>query len=240
MKMDTSFWTQLNPTVNIHNTKKAFYGIYANNVKIYAPGCKLLRSKNITSFSDRIIEMIDRANKFYGSSYFYNRQRSNLENADDTQLLDLSHFIKTYDKITDLRFRVEEPHAIFYSNDIELLKTVANLHGERVVEVSIPGSDAQHKLITDGNIIRGQHNSFKYKITLNRAFNIENANALADVISKSEIETSASEYLIRQLRRGKEYFGGGYFYTNDEKIVMLLNIIHPGIVNKIYNMVDPE
>lgn len=240
MKMDTSFWTQLNPTVNIQNTKKAFYGIYANSVKIYAPGCKLLRSKNITSFSDRIIELIERANKFYGSNYFYNRQRSNFENADDTQLHDLSNFIETYSKITDLKFRVEEPHAIFYSNDIELLKIVANLYGERVIEVSIPGSDAQLKLITEGNIIRSERNSFKYKITLNRAFNIQNANALADVISKSEIENSASGYLIRQLRRGKGYFGGGYFYTNDEKIVMLLNIVQPGIVNKIYNLVDPE
>jgi hypothetical protein len=240
MKMDTSFWTQLNPTVNIQNTKKAFYDVYINSIKIYAPGCKLLRDKNVTNFSDSIIELLEKVNTFYSRNHFFKRQRSNLENADSTQLHDLSNFIKKYNKITDLKFRFEEPHAIFYSNDINLLKTVANLYGERVLEISIPASDSQQKLIADGNIIRSQKNSFKYKITLNRCFNIKNANAIADILSKSEIENSASIYLISQFRRSRGYYSGGYFYTNDDRIVMLLNIVHPGIVGKIYNMVDPE
>lgn len=201
------------------------------------PSSRLLHNKALSSadsYEREINRLIKLSNTMYGGyrSYFYAiKKNSNIANADPKQLAKVKQFILQHENL--IRFRTEDPHIIIYSNDIELLKKAANINSDRLREVSIPKSIFDYQSILDGKEIRSEGNKYQYKLILGGT-GFSDKNSIKNIITNSD--SGASDGLLRRL--DSEYFSGGYLYTNDERIAFLLNIAKPGIVKKIYTLVD--
>jgi hypothetical protein len=232
--MDTSFWTQLNKTVKIKSTKKLFHDKYAYKLKIFAPGARLLRNDSDLSYKERLTLLIEHVNQFYGKSYYFNiATKSKLKEGDPQQLMKIK---KLMDDNPDVKTRIEEPSIIFYSNDLEKLKTIAAANYNRIDEIHLPMTDDDHQILLDGKIIASKFNDYKFKITLSPLYDRQLISAFQNVIENSDLSLFAKRTIIRQIKTG--YYPGGYIHTNDEKIAFILNLIRPKMVRKIYSVVS--
>lgn len=244
--MDTSYWTQLNPTVKVTHTKRLFHDFYAHRLKIYIPAGRLLRDTNLTHlgeeqrYASRIAFLIKRANEWAGKTYYYGINKdSSLKKADAKQLNDTRLLMTELE--SDVRVRIEEPHAIFYSNYIEKLKRFAQVSSDRIIEITTPKNQEHHQILLNGNEIKNPKNSYKYKLVLSRMWDVsdyarESQDAIKSILENAGTDVRTTDSVIRDLSRS--YFGGGYIYTNDERLAFLINIARPGFVKKIYNLVD--
>ncbi len=232
--MDTSFWTQLNQIVKIKSTKKLFHDTYLYKLKVFAPGVRLLRYDSDLPMQERLDSLIKYVNNFTKNQYYFSiATDSNLQLSDSEQLDDLKKFIVDN---KDVKVRIEEPAISFYSNNIEKLKTIANLRYERVEEIHMPESDSECKILTEGNIIASKYNEYKYKIMLNGFYDKQLIPTIQNIFANSDIDLYAIKRIRKQLRHG--YYPGGYIYTNDLQITFLLNLVKPNFVRKIYNLVS--
>lgn len=244
--MDISYWTQLNPTVKVTYTKRLFHDFYAHRLKIYIPAGRLLRDTNLTRlreeqhYADRIAFLIKRANEWAGKTYYYGINKdSSLKNADAKQLNNTRLLMTELEP--SVRVRIEEPHAIFYSNDIEKLKRFAQVSADRIVEITTPKNQEHHQILLDGNEIKNPKNVYKYKLVLNRMWDPsdyarESQDAIKSILENAGTDVRTTDSVIKNLSRA--YFSGGYIYTNDDRLAFLMNIARPGFVKKIYNLVD--
>ena len=234
--MDTSYWTQLNPTVKISKTKKLFFEKYAYKVKLYVPGVGVLRYSTSKSIVEKLDLLIQRSNDFYGSSYYFGvAVKSNLKFSDAKQLEEIKNFIQNN---KDIKNRIEEPYISFYSNDIEALKIPAQISKERIEEVFLPFSDGDLTNLLQGNIIVNDANNYKYKMILNNVFKKEIIPTLKNIFINSDIDNETKKKISRHLKDG--YYPGGYIYTSEMHLAFLLNLAYPNMVKKIYNVVHSE
>lgn len=236
MKMDTSYWTQLNQTVKISKTKKLFFEKYAYKIKLYAPGARVLRYNSERTIKERLDLLIAQTNEFYGASYYFNiAVKSNLKFSDASQLEEIKSFIENN---KDIKNRIEEPYISFYSNDIEVIKTIAQFSKERTEEVSLPYSDGDLNKLLEGNVIVDRNNKFKYKMILNSVYKKEIIPVLKNIFINSDIDGISITKISKYLRDG--YYPGGYIYTNEMHLAFLFNLAYPKMVKKIYNIVHSE
>ena len=234
--MDTSYWTQLNPTVKISKTKKLFFEKYAYKIKLYAPGSGVLRYSTSKSIVEKLDLLIQRSNDFYGSSYYFGvAVKSNLKFSDAKQLEEIKNFIQNN---KDIKNRIEEPYISFYSNDIDILKIAAQISKERVDELSLPYSTSDLEKLLEGNIIVNDTNNYKYKMILNNVFKKEIIPTLKNIFINSDIDNETKKKISRHLKNG--YYPGGYIYTSEMHLAFLLNLAYPNMVKKIYNIVNSK
>ena len=234
--MDTSYWTQLNPTVKISKTKKLFFEKYAYKIKLYAPGIGVLRYDSSRSIPERLDLLIKKANTFYGASYYFGvAVKSNLKFSDAKQLEEIKNFIQNN---KDIKNRIEEPYISFYSNDIDILKIAAQISKERVDELSLPYSTSDLEKLLEGNIIVNDTNNYKYKMILNNVFKKEIIPTLKNIFINSDIDNETKKKISRHLKNG--YYPGGYIYTSEMHLAFLLNLAYPNMVKKIYNIVNSK
>lgn len=234
--MDTLFWKQLNKTVSITYTRRLFHDKYAHRIKIWVPAGRLLQLKYLkpADYKKHLDSLIARANQFVGSNYFYSQQRnSGLKHADHDHIAALKSLIEKHKDV--IKVRIEEPHIIFYSNDTAALKEIAESRSDRLVTVTTPKNDAEHQSILAGNEIRSKKNEYKYRLIL-AGTGFTDKESVCSIISNPDMDIGASKGLLRRL--DGMYFSGGYVYTNDEQLAFLLNLAKPGIVKKIYSLVD--
>jgi hypothetical protein len=233
--MDTSLLIQLNPTAKIVSTKKLFYDRYAYKIKIYAPASTSLRYEAVRDYDAYIKRMIFNEEQFCIIRGFKSSDKSeDLKNANPSQLVNLKKLVDENKDI--IKFRTEEPNFILYSNDVALLERVIAEYATHIIDVTLPDNENHLKLLSEGNVIKNELNEFRYKFILGNFYNMKNKSQLMNIITSAGDDVHVTYGTLKNISSGYSY--GGYMYAKDNSIAMLFNMIQPGFVKKIYNMVS--
>lgn len=234
-------WTNLNPTVKISGTKKKFFGRYLYKIIVWCPAGSVIYDKHETDASFLLQQRLDRMSRaIHYHSSFATRADYVRENAVPEQL---QYFIDLKQSNNNqLRLRVEEPTITIYSDDSDLLYTIAAGMPDttRLEEVHAPFSAQATEALNRGEIIIKTPMAFEYKVTLKET-------SFRDISIKQNIldylynldkndEVCLTKSLVKNLGTNFSYFQGGYFYARDEKAATFINLMHPGLVSGIFKL----
>jgi hypothetical protein len=241
MKMDTLFWTQLNPTVKIENSKKQFYNKFLYKLVMIVPGANIIQD-NIKNpeLNTTICARISKYNKYtltrrhFGVNVKNNDRKRKL--AEEKQI---NQYIKFVSKNRDnLHLRYETPCLSIYSNDIDLLKSLAKSDRENLVGFHGPSDEQAKQAIERGEIIVKRINGYNLKIFLKEIIDIdleEKKNIINCLTNMGDV-VKLPLHCKNNLERPYRWMASSYFYAQDDGIITLLNLIRPGIVQGIFKL----
>jgi hypothetical protein len=238
--MDTLFWTQCNPNIDIGHTTKKYFGQYLYKIVVYAPAGRLIDSKDQLDTALESRKLMAK-NINYGGYWGHHRHRD-LDRADPVFLEKLRNL--RHDKSLNIKMRVEEPKIQIYANNDDELRDLVNTHfslSEKLLLESFYGPESAYSenLLNSGAIIRRTNIGYKYKVML------KDGRYSADV--KSQLLTYISNVGDEQIKLSKTgwdmlskntgFIWNLYFYTNDLNVVTFINLISPGIVSNSHELV---
>jgi hypothetical protein len=238
--MDTSFWNKIKsgykPDIEFKNTKKQFFGRYLWRLEVHAE-CSDLVNPCYKDMAGEVAKRRLRAQaRNYGGSWRY----SNVDRYDrvDYVLLQTIRNIRETYKDT-VKVRCEDPWVQFYAETEDELKVIAQSlsREESILAITgpVPGTES---LLAGDKIIASKKIQHRYKIMLRDG----NYNRDAKTQILGLLEALGEEVRIpASLRYGltREYTGmwGAFFYANNDSVTTMLNLIHPGIVGKIHEVI---
>lgn len=249
--MDTSFWTQLNPTVKCIETKKKFFNQYLYKAVVHTPGCRIINDNKILYkgvehlLNQRINLLESTANYRIGSwSSSYTQRRVEYLKV-HARIDQLEYWISIRNALKgSIKLRLEEPNLSVYCNDQELLYCLlVKNYPERVEEIHSPANEKSIEILNRGEIIFKSYPEFQYKIMLreNKIKDVETKRTLLDYLyNLGDDEVCLTKSLVKHLGSNHMWFPGGYFYAKDEKIVTFINLIAPECIAGIYKLSNPD
>jgi hypothetical protein len=238
--MDTSFWVQYNPKIQITHTTKKYFGRYLYKLVVYAPAGRLIDSK------DSIAEALEHRRTItksvnYGG-WWGHRYSKDLDHADVEFLTRLQEIRN--DRTLGLKLRVEEPRIQIYAESVDKLENLVNVHfgtnwNTFVESISGPADDQAETVLNSGAIIRKTDTGYRYKIIIRDGrYSPEIKNNLLTYLSNLDpadvkLPGSGREMLVKS----NGFIWNMYLYVNDADIADFLNLIHPGIVSNCHELV---
>lgn len=237
--MDTSFWTQCNPNIQFERTAKRFYNQYLYRLVLTAPGGRAINEY------DSVSEGLDhlRARNYNYAGSWGAARREVLKNADAVFLEHIKN-VKYNDKLK-VKVRIEDPYVQIYADSEDVLQEIVINHfpvhcTNYLYAISAPESTDAQKALESGAIIRRKTIDYRYKITLrdghyrdqtkDTLYNYLETLGAEQVRVPKSIRTSLS-------KQGNGFIWSGYFYANDPGITSFLNLISPGLVVNIHELV---
>lgn len=240
------FWTKLNQTVKIVNTKKKFFNNYLYKIVVWCPGGRLItdkHSKDAAFLLKRRVEyLLEEKSYNYGGSWFNQMTRSKgkylEDNADVNQL---QYYIDLNQQHADvIKLRIEEPTITVYSNDEALLYNIASRFSDRLKEWHRPENSSAADILNRGEIVAKTEPQFPYKIVLKEHVFADKSvkNVILDHLynlDKND-EVCLTKSIVKHLGSQMQYFPGGYFYAKDTTTITFINLICPGIITGIFKL----
>jgi len=238
--MDSLFWKRLNPEIVYEPTRKQFFGKYCYKLVFKAYGSRCINENRFDSIEEAIQYRISnyRHHNYAGS---WRGNHLNELNSVDYGLLNELRAIKSSHG-GDIKMRIEEPWLQIYAQDEDTLKVIASRFDDyskkSIISVSTPESADYETQLKQDVIIVKKDNGFKYKIFFR------------DGNYGHDVKVSLYNYLLaigadirypnsveKQLTSTHGWIWGCYFYTVDSSITTALNLIQPGIIGKIHELV---
>jgi len=235
--MDTSFWTALNPDIEILHTRKAMHGRYIYRLVISAVGASILRSSRD----------LDEQISFHNASRSYNwagSWRKQPIDSKDCELLRLVRSHLDYQDVGvrvqgshDIKMRIEEPHIQFYAMEEGPLRQLASFlqHGDNshIVGLMRPASADEAKLLENGYILRSRKSTWQYKITFRDGrYSDETKSTIKSYLKNLDQEVKVPQNLWSQLDKAG-WIWGGYVYVKDEGLATMFKMIDGRLVSKV-------
>jgi len=240
--MDTSFWIQYNPNIQISHTTKKYFGRYLYKLVVYAPAGRLIDSKPSISMEDALEHRRTVTKNINYGGWWGNRFSRDIDNADVEFLKRLQNI--RHDRNLGLKLRVEEPRIQIYADSIDKLEDLVNTHFDSnwnifVESISGPKDSAAEAVLNSGAIIRKTDVGYRYKIILRDGrYSPETKMSLLNYLTNLEpgdIKLPAGGRSMLESRNG--FIWNMYLYTNDPSIVDFLALISPGIVSNCHELV---
>ena len=203
---------------------------------IYCPGGKAIYQLDIDkNIATR--QLIQRSVNHGGS--WYSRNNYLLREADIAQIADIKNLLDR----KDIKVRVEEPHIQIYAVDESVLKDIADamtpLARSRINSVQSPRDDKQAELLRDNKILRkSRRNNYQYKIvcrdgrvdpTIKKNL-LNYLESLGDTVSIPRCSRD-------MLANNYSGFWGVYYYSNDISINTFVDLIRPGTIANVHEIV---
>lgn len=238
--MDISFWNKIKggwkPDLEFKQTKKQFFGRYLWRLEVHAECSDLVNPVYKDMLGEVAKRKIRAQMRNYGGSWRYN-QVDRYDKVDYVLLQTIRNIRDTY-KDT-VKVRCEDPWVQFYAETEDEIKVIAQSLSKEECILAVtgpaPGTEA---ILTGDKIIASKKILHRYKIML-RDGNY-NRDAKSQILDLLEAQGDAVK-IPASLRHGltRDYTGmwGTFFYANEESISTMLNLIHPGIVGKIHEVV---
>ena len=238
--MDTSYWIQCNPRITVEHTSKKFYGKFLYKIALHCPAGRLIDGKG--TMAD-LLEHRKTVYKHINQSGWWGRNIKNskdLDHADVTLLETLRTIRKTF---SGIKLRVEEPCVQIYANTelelINLVKEQLNKFAYRVESICGPESQESEQLLNSGAIIRKKHNGYRYKVILRDG---RYSGGIKDSILQylnglSDEQVHITKTCKEMFTKPNSFLWNCYFYTNDPNITTFINLMSPGIVSNIHELV---
>jgi len=240
------YWTKLNPTVKIVDTKKKFFNNYLYKAVVYAPGGRIILNKNETDanllLAKRLQFLTETKSYNYGGSWFRSSSAENLQK--EAKSDQLQFYIDNKEKFKNLiKIRIEEPNISLYSNDEnQLYNFCQSSYGNRLIEIHRPLNESAETILKRGEIIVTENINYEYKVMLKECF-VQDMNikrSLSNYLYNLGDDVKVTKSLYRNLQNPNTYFMGGYFYASREDITMFINLICPDLIARIYKLTKLE
>jgi len=237
--MDTSFWIQCNPKITVEHTTKKYFGKFLYKIVVYCPAGRLIDSKG-----DMLPALEHRKNIYKhisGSSWWGARQNKDIENA-DVSLLEILRNIRM-NKLLGFKLRVEEPRVQIYAGTEDELKNLIDSHLKnyqtQIESVSGPANSDCAKILDSGAIIRKIDNGYSHKVILRDGrYGSDVKETILNYLDGLQIEIVGVPKSCREMfGKTSSYVWNCYFYTNDPSVVTFLNLIQPGLVSNIHELI---
>lgn len=233
MKMDTSFWTRLNPNIRVESTVKLAFSRYAYKIEISCPGVTYLRGgfANIWDF----VESRKQARQHnWGGSW--RAKYLKIPTDKEIEVLEcLQNLLESDD--FKLKRRIEEPVIQLYAESMQDLVDFAQKfpHGLRVTAVMMPRTTEEQALIEQGLVIRRKPVSWKYRFNLREArYSWETRQQLSTYLDNLGDSVHVPDGLSRNLKDPKShYIWGGYIDADDRNLATFIQLIDPTIIRSI-------
>lgn len=235
--MDTSFWKNLSPNINILSSTKQFYNQYHYKLDIYAPGCKSIRCDNIARDIDKRHSWV-RDYKRQGS--WYNKQLYKyLKEADIGFLTGLKNLYYEY---PDIKIRTEEPKISVYATDELMLQSVAESididYRAKLINVTGPESEEIKAVLGKHVVLVKKPPKYRYRVWLKeKQFEADTRHQiLAYLLSLGDL-VKMSDHTRESLEKPHNWIWGSYFYTNDKHVATFITLINPDIIREVSELV---
>lgn len=234
-------WTKLNPTVKLVKTKKKFYNNYLNKIVVMCPGGRIINTSANTSVDDAIQRRIQILES-YSHSYMRSFYARIFEFKDTVRAEQITYYRDLLaNNTSDIKLRIEEPNISLYSNDENLLYSIAQaMQPDRLLEVHSPASTKEREALIRGEIIVKEIKGYEYKIILRETVikDIRIKFNLYDHLYNLGDDVKLTKGLQRNLGSTNQYFPGGYFYAKNDQITSFCNLICPDLIAGIYKLVN--
>lgn len=239
--MDTLFWTQLSPTVKIKYSKKQFYNKFLYKLVMLVPAAHIIRDEIKEPQSNADINIrIAQYNKYSQTRRFYGQYVKSSDKrrqlADEKQINQYIKFVKH--RRDQLHLRYEMPWLSVYSNDLEMLKTLARMDRENIIGFYGPRDADAHRAIERGEIITKRISDYDFKIFLKEMTDIslEEKQSIISCLDNMGEVVKLTKHCRKSLENPFRWLAASYFYTRDDGVITMLNLIKPGIVQGIFKL----
>jgi hypothetical protein len=238
--VDSLYWVKFNPEVAFEQTQKQFFGKFVYRVAYNVPTALYINragDKSIQSYLDwRKVQAKTRTGSIIGGyNYYWTRDIT-----DKTDPVMLEHF-RTLKNKHDLKYRLEASKFGVYSNDEAELKkfndAVLPLYHKTLQEVTGPKDAAHRALLESGHITTKNTKGYKYKVTMRDGrYDAQAKMQLVNYFDSLGDIVTVSKGTRRSLSNGHSYTFGLYIHTSDPSILTFVDLIVPGLVNKVYEI----
>jgi len=238
MKMDILFWTRCSPKITVEHTTKKYYNRYLYKIVVYCPAGRLIDNKGPMS------KELDHRKEVYKhviqSGWWGARQNRDIGQA-DVQLLDTMRLIRK--TIPAVKLRVEEPRIQIYAQTEDELVNLVLDHLQPFVKnietIAGPANEECAKVLDSGAIIRKTDNGYSHKVILRDGrYAVDIKEAMLTYLDNLQIATVGVPASCREMfTKTTSYVWNCYFFTNDPSVTTFLNLIQPGIVSNIHELV---
>lgn len=236
--MDISFWTQCSPNITVDHTTKKYYNKYLYKIVIYCPAGRLIDDKR--PIDQALAHRQDIFRHITQSGWWGQRQNRDLDKA-DTHLLDTMRLIRK--TISTVKLRVEEPRIQIYAQTEDELVNLVLDHLQPFVKhieaIAGPANAACAKILDSGAIIRKTANGYSHKVILRDGrYSAQVKESMLQYLQNLNIENAGIPDSCRNMfTKSSSYVWNCYFFTNDPDVIIFLNLIQPGIVSNIHELV---
>jgi len=243
--MDTSSWIQYNPKISITHTTKKFFGKYLYKLVVYCPAGRLIDTKPSQSIDSAYEHRKLILKNVNHGGWWGHRYNKDIDNA-DLGFLNLMRDIR-HNRTLGVKLRVEEPRVQIYAETDEQLHDLVNNHFDiahsiYVESVSGPEDAVAESILNSGAIIRKTDLGYKYKVILRDGkYDTQIKESLLNYLNNLGPEdVKLPKTGIEMLQKSSSFIWNLYFLTNDPSVTTFLNLISPGIVSNIHELVVLE
>lgn len=238
MQMDISAWIPYNPDIVLENTTKKFFGKYLYKLVVYCPAGRIIDGKKTIDDEFAHRQMVANSMTHVWSSL----RNRDLDKAD----LDFLNRMRTLRQSTfpGIKMRVEEPRVQIYAETETQLRNIVTSYFQRsdykyIEAITGPEDSDAEAILNSGAIIRKTDLGYTHKVILR------------DGRYGADLKKNVLDYLgglgpnviklpksgIEMLCKPSGYIWNLYFYTNDPGIATFINLINPGLVLNIHELV---
>jgi hypothetical protein len=234
--MDTSFWNNLNKNIKFNRTKKQFFGKYLWRLEVKCEGADLTNLKYLDMQQEVAHRKLIALNRNYGGSWKTQYRPKQFDTIDYVLLQSIRNIRTTYADV--VKIRVENPWIQFYTENEHDLQTVANsLTDPNTISVLTGPKSGTEELLKGDVIFVGDRILHKYKIMLRDGkYDLSHKTQILDLLEAQDENVKITPGLRYKLTRSYPGMWGAFVYVNDLGVAILLNLIVPGIVGKIYEV----
>ena len=236
--MDILFWNNLSRDIKFKDTKKQFYGKYLWRMELHAK-CANIACDDDPEHSVKILKFHATNRSNFGGSwrnpYWHSIQTGLYENVNFDLLKVIKHIKENF---SNIKVRVEESSVQYYTETESDLKQIAALLSTFDCIQAITGPRVGTEQILSSDAIIAKKIPFKYKVLLRDGnYNLTLKEQLLNLLeSQEDIKITAG--LRHNLKRPYPSMWGAFFYTNDLGITTMMNLMSPGIIGKIHEVVQ--
>jgi hypothetical protein len=236
--MDILPWIQYNHKIVPEITTKKFYGKYLYKLVAFCPAGRVIDNKN--SIERELAHRKTISINIGG--WWGDRLARNLDDA-DPEFLERMRVLR-HQKLPGTKMRVEEPRIQIYAESEEQLKNIIQVYFDRVdyryiESISGPEDEEAEAILNSGGIIRKRDIGFTHKVILKDGkYSQDVKNSLLNYLANLGPDmVKIHGGLLSMLTKSSSYMWNGYFYTNDPSIVTFINLMYPGLVSNIHELV---
>lgn len=239
--MDISFWTALNPSIQLLHTNRLLHGKYLYRLAVQAPGCSLLRSNGDI---DQLAEAHNAQTKNYnyGGSW-HAPSRLLVSKKDVVMLMRIRSCANQLIEgsragIEPFKMRLEEPTVQFYTSNEHELKLIAQALSDPndntcFESIMMPRDDFSRGLLLDGYVLRKKPIEWTHRIMMRDGrYSMDTKTQLKNYLVNLGDSIKVPKNLWNYLDKGG-WIWGGYVYVKDPTLATLLGMIDPNLVAKI-------
>jgi hypothetical protein len=240
MKMDLSYWVNLNETIKFEPTKKQYFNRYSWRLVYAIDKVHLAVDKNIVDLISHIRAIKHNAslekkysNALGGYNYYSYHHRIENWQSVDAILIDRVRTVMRVFK-DRVKFRTEGSKLQVYASSEQDLKEISQAISayENMKIISSPKPGTEDAL--SNGVVFMNNIDYKYKVILrdgNYNTTIKQS-ILAQLLARDDVKLPPN--LVRELRKKYPALWNAYFYSNDDSIATILTLISPGIIGKIH------